>query len=478
MISRTPAASWPLLPFEQYMLDDDRPNAPMTFTVVWRLAGHVDAERMRAAVENASRSHPLLGCRIRRGRWVPAAGGVPFRRVSAMASLRPDRESIDASRDACLRATLVEPAADCEEAELRLTFHHAACDGVGAMEFSGDIFAAYRGSGTPAAAPSRSRRDAQADPSLLDDRGRLERPIVPGATWRDAMRHFFAEGRRFMADRAVALPCERSGRSSSAADPVPVRFTSEETAALRRCASGADATLNELLLAVLVAVIGRHCAAATRHHHGAWLGVVQPVSMRLPRATRLPACNNIGYAFLRRPLVDCDDWQALLPGVVQDTRAVTRLGLAGCFNDAVSLLGRLPEPLRRPLVRAMRPGTFVFSYLGDPVRRFPRGLRGAGGDVMPGPGQAAGVDLGGCRVVDFSGAPPPRPGTELAILASLFGQQLTLWLRPSAALSGSVSWTILTGAIDSAVRSLIATEPADRFPRERHGPMIVAEGQG
>lgn len=477
MIGRAPDPSWPLVPFEQYMLDDDRPGAPMTFTVAWRLAGRVDAARMRAAVAEASRAHPLLGCRVHGGRWVPAAGGVPFRLVTAAAAPLADREAIDPFREACLRAALVEPAGDRVESELRLTFHHAVCDGVGAMEFSGDVFAAYRGAGTALSASSLSRRDGQADPRLLDDRGRLERPDVPGATWRDAVRHFLAEGRRFMADRAVAIPCERSGGSSPADAPVPVRFSAEETAALRRHASAMDATLNELLLAVLVSVIGRHCAAATSHRRGAWLGVVQPVSMRPPRPTRLPACNNIGYAFLRRPLVDCADWRALLRGVVQEARAVTRLGLAGCFNDAVDVLGRLPGPLRRTLVRAMRPGTFVFSYLGDPVRRFPRGLRGAGEDVGPGP-QAAGVDLGGCQVVDFSGAPPPRPGTELAILASLFGQRLTLWLGPSTALRGDASWTLLVEAIDSAVRSLIVTEPLAGVPRERSGHRNVVEGQG
>jgi hypothetical protein len=181
-----PAPGWPVLPFEQYMLDDDRPAAPMTFTVVWRLAGRVDGGRLRAAVAAACRQHPLLGCRVDRGRWVPVAGGVPFRLVPANAP-RPDPETIDPRRDACLRVALVEPAADAGEWELRLCFHHAVCDGVAAMEFSGDVFTAYRGGSLKTSGRGGSRRDPPVDPGLLADRGRLERPVVPGATWRDAV---------------------------------------------------------------------------------------------------------------------------------------------------------------------------------------------------------------------------------------------------------------------------------------------------
>jgi len=78
------------------------------------------------------------------------------------------------------------------------------------------------------------------------------------------------------------------------------------------------------------------------------------------------------------------------------------------------------------------------------------------------------LDLGDCRVVDFRGAPPPRPGTELAILASLFGQRLTLWLRPSGPLRGSASWGLLPEAIELAVRNLPAAESGRQGSPQRH----------
>jgi hypothetical protein len=449
MTRQSPAAVWPFVPFERYMLDDDRPGSPMTFTVIWRFAGRLDAARMHDAITRTVVSHPLLGCRAGRHAWVPAAAGVAFRRVASAAELEPDWESIDPYRDACLRVAIVEAAADAAETELRLTFHHAACDGVGAMEFSGDVFAAYRGRGGAAVSAAGARRGAPADPVLLGDRGRLDRPAVPGATWWDAASLFLGEVPRFLADGAAVIPCTTPGSGAGPTGLHPIRFDAEETMLLRRHASALGATLNELLLAMLVDTIGRHCAAASPHRRAAWLGVVQPVSMRPTRPARLPACNNIGYAFLRRPLAACRGWPRLLPGILADERAIKGMGLAACFNDAIAVLGRLPASLRRPLVRSMRPGTFVFSYLGDPVRRFPRSI----------PRDAAGLDLGGCHLVDFSGAPPTRPGTELAVLGSLFGQRLTLWLRPSRRLAADASFATLTSAVEATIRAGLVTQP-------------------
>ena len=65
----------PLVAFERYMLADDRPEYPMTFTLTLRLAGTVDREAFEAAVDEALARHPLLvalveGSSRRRPRWV------------------------------------------------------------------------------------------------------------------------------------------------------------------------------------------------------------------------------------------------------------------------------------------------------------------------------------------------------------------------------------------------------------------------
>ena len=67
------------------------------------------------------------------------------------------------------------------------------------------------------------------------------------------------------------------------------------------------------------------------------------------------------------------------------------------------------------------------------------------------------IDVGDFKIVNFSVAPPPRNGTEVAILASLFGQRLTLWMRPSQRLSGTVSMKKLRMLVEAAVRDCICS---------------------
>lgn len=142
--------------------------------------------------------------------------------------------------------------------------------------------------------------------------------------------------------------------------------------------------------------------------------------------------------------------------MISDSRAVGKYGLAGCFHDAIAVLQKVPNPFRKWFVRSMRPGTFVFSYLGDPRRRFAQPL-GMSQDT---------VDLGDCKIVGFSAAPPPRKGTELGILASLFGQRLTVWVRPSQRLAGTSSMKDLFALIETAIREQVTASempPATSF---------------
>jgi hypothetical protein len=55
----------PLVPFEHYMLTDDRADYPMTFFLQLRFAGSMDQPRFRAALDSAVALHPLLRAHVR-----------------------------------------------------------------------------------------------------------------------------------------------------------------------------------------------------------------------------------------------------------------------------------------------------------------------------------------------------------------------------------------------------------------------------
>jgi hypothetical protein len=58
-------ARLPLVPFEHYMLADDRPDYPMTFCFRLRFTGRLDAHLFSAALNAALGVHPLLHAYVR-----------------------------------------------------------------------------------------------------------------------------------------------------------------------------------------------------------------------------------------------------------------------------------------------------------------------------------------------------------------------------------------------------------------------------
>lgn len=137
----------PLAPFEWYMLEDDRPDYPMTFSLRLRLSGRIRREVFEAALDEARGRHPLLCARIehrpRRGPcWELADEVSPFLDWDdAGVPLRhPAGEAMDLTSEAGLRLWVRQ---DTGTASVILQFHHACCDGLGGLQFAGDLLAAY-----------------------------------------------------------------------------------------------------------------------------------------------------------------------------------------------------------------------------------------------------------------------------------------------------------------------------------------------
>jgi hypothetical protein len=155
---------------------------------------------------------------------------------------------------------------------------------------------------------------------------------------------------------------------------------------------------------------------------GNWMNAVVPINMRLPHPSRIPASNGIGYALFRRRKSDCENVIQNARTLASEMELVQRWHLGGAFIDSLATLSSLPTWLATAIMRVSRPGTFVFSNVGDPARRMCTRYTTDG----------KAIDVGDCRIVDFAAAPPTRCGTEVAILVSLFCQRLTLWIRVGA----------------------------------------------
>jgi NRPS condensation-like uncharacterized protein len=405
------------------MVDDDSADFPMNFTAVWSCEGSVDLDRLQQSLDDVLRNHPLLTSRLENAMWVSSNDRVV---IQQMDCCRDESKKVELEAWVVpLVVRLVDKRAG--STEIQMTFHHAVCDGIGATEFCGDVFMAYANDFFGDFGKRKiAKRKQLGAVELLNSRNQLARPVVEGVSWFDAIRFLADEAKWFFLDRATAIPCDGiDDNVVRSAQLLSIQLTREETVALRHSADMRGASLNEFLMALLTGVIGNFCEAPGQSRKS-WVGMVQPVNMRPRLSQRMPAANGIGYAFYRRRIDECRCWEDLLPKLIDDSRAVVKYGLAGCFHDALAILQKIPSPLRQWFVRSMKPGTFVFSYLGDPRRRFAHSLAG----------EQESIDVGDFKIVNFSVAPPPRNGTELAILASLFGQRLTFGFDQVRSLQG------------------------------------------
>lgn len=454
-----PQLNLSVTPFEWYMLEDDSQSYPMVFTVHFLIEGDLHLEEMRQAFVQTLHSHPLLASRA-----VIAGDGARYRwdiepnpQVAAFThafsgpnELTDFSHRIDPCRGPNSRLVLCR-LSDLPQRKkqylLAFRFHHAVTDGIGSFEFCSDVFQAYlrmvkKESEEIFNGDRRPRRVSRKalSPALLPDRGLLDRriphPVKPSTAYyflaKEVAKFLFLFPARIRSIRSSkALPQPPTNISTATeiqhfncetflgvqCDVSGFEVSPEIVDILRRFAQEHEATLNHILLAATFRAFGAMPVRWSLFAHP-WVAVL-PVNMRRPTTNRIPAHNGIGYAFVRRSKIACLDWRGNFPTLKTELDAVQDWKLAGLFVDALAYIRSLPRWIARRIVRSMCPGSFVWSYIGDPFRRFPDKL--VENDQLP--------QLDTCEITNFFGAPPTRNGTETAILVTLWKDSIRLWFR-------------------------------------------------
>lgn len=412
----------PLVPFERYMLADDRRGYPMTFFLRVELAGTPDQKALDAAFAEALGRHPLLTSRIvRRGlrwHWVPD-DGPPLQlqwHTSPTEPAWPVAEPIDLRRGAGIRAYVHAYAGRCS---IVVTFHHAACDGIGAFRFIGDLLAFY------------GRRTAPSDsmPVLLPVRTvslrhrgqfdlRWSEPVSRWVAFQGSVRESYKVlGRRpelLLNSRRPPADSRRAGAT------LPVEHLSPEI--YRRFCARADelgVTANDLLLRDMFLAIREWNESQARRGSRGWLRITMPTSLRGKRDAGMPATNTLGYALVTRHAEECRDPDRLLAAIAADTQAVRKWSLGAMFVNSLSAVGRVPGLLWLGTRLGRRFSTLVLSNLGDPGRRFRARFPRCNGEIVAGNLTLKGV----------VGAPPIRPGTRAAVALWNYADRLSATLN-------------------------------------------------
>jgi hypothetical protein len=413
----------PLAPFEEYMLADDRPAYPMNFFIRLRFSGTFDRPALDSALQTALARHPLLSAVVqqtgrKRPQWIEANHCRPAIRRLPQPPHRayPHAEGIDLRAEPGLRLSVVEGT---QSADLLAQFHHACCDGLGALLFLGDLLVAY------ALATDTAAQGATL--SLLEEerlRGRGRFGLTPRKLL--AMAHRQLVGVlgvwQFFAHAPVpAAPYHTPPAAQPLPDSYPaactVEFAEHELDGLRHSAAQTGVTLNDLLardlFLALAAWKSRHFSP--RDHQ--WLRLSVPINLRTPADRKLPAANAVSMVFLDRRPRDFADPVRLLVGIHRQMERIKRLRLGLTFVWSVTAVRALPGGLARMAAADQCSATCVLTNLGRPLASTPL------------PRQQGRIAVGGAVLEGIDMLAPLRPYTCAAFAVYRYAGRLCICLH-------------------------------------------------
>ena len=435
----------PLTAFEEYMLLDGTADHPMEFFFRLRFDGGMRREDLEAAADEAVARHPLLAARIdRRGggrpRFVAAAADARRPAAADRTGLElvhtavalgdfdayPALAPLDPLRGPLVRLTLVTAteAATADgtgPVDLIAQFHHAACDGLGALDFLDDLLELC-----DARLAGRPPRLDRLDPGRLRSRGRFGLDAWSLLVSLPRQARGLEGVWKFLGNRPVRL--QRADGKAAAHGPVArcpatvsVACDAATTAALRRLATREGVSLNELAACELFrslreALPATPSGSAPNVAAGGVIRLSVPMNLRRASDRRLPAANVVSMVFLDRSAGQIDDPAGLLRSIHEEMQLIRRLGLGMTFIFTLWAARRLPGGIAR-LVRNQRTAaTALFTNIG---RIFRRAARSGGGTVR----------IGKAALVSVDCLAPLRRGTALAVTAAERGDSLCFTLR-------------------------------------------------
>lgn len=442
----------PLVPFERFMLIDDRPEHPMTFYTETRFAGDIDPNALQQAAMAAARRSPLLSSRIEEIDGVPHwRAWNDFRvfvdEVSPEAIHTPPRGvSFDLQKEIGWRVWFSRQDG---HSVLRMQFHHAACDGKGAAQVFIDLMTGY--------SQLTASQENQVAWGKLRPEGLVDRGVFPPVkSTRTVSRWQAIKGAwDFHMRKPKPLASVRS-KSIVLENREPLQweqfeFTAAETEHFRQNAREQNCTLNDIATALLFQTLASWQAThtANRPHHR--LRILIPTDLRSRADGRLPAANRMGFAFLTRSASQSEDWDSLVEGVQAETEFIKDTQAGRFFLNDMAFLTGHPKLLSLLLRRTGCMATAVLTNLDDPIRRFRRRF----------PVNDGRITVGNLSITAIYGLPPIRSGTRAGFGICHCNGKMSLSLQTDPAwFTRADTRTLLVSYSDTWRKWIAASSPS------------------
>lgn len=454
----------PLTAFERFMLADESSDFPMVFYLQVRLAGVVDRDVMRLAVDDALSRHPLLCCTVQKtwrgGHWVWAGDQVtePDWDRDRWMGQEPWRQPIDLSNAIGLRVWGEQHA---DHAIITMQFHHACCDGIGAAQFLEDVAIAYArhhavSVGQETDLPEMRSVDLELLKTRNDSNGRRVADL-PGSIFYRAY-IILKYTLRYLCQKKLPFISRFSGENAdrqTGLGLVSLKLTRAETRGLRSVAKQSNASLNDLLVRELMLLSHRWNRRSAKPKLSLpslripTMCVLVPTSLRGPLDHELPACNVVSYVFMARSVRLMEQPEKLLCSIRDEMQLVHQFQAGWLFIQAIQSLQRLPGMFRL-IMRGTRDtcmSTTVLSHMGNMLNGISSRL----------PREGKTIKMGNLLVEDVCGIPPIRQGTAVAFSTIMANGTLSVSIRCCA---GRFSASDVQDVLNAFVQQLRQTASA------------------
>ncbi len=425
--------------FEYYMVTDDRPSHPMVFVMVVHVVGLLHKPEFQNSLQELIASHPLLGCRVEKRpdkglSWVPfvsVENVLEWNDVDSETAAHsvPEVRSIDISSQSGINVKVLAAA---DRAQMVMYLHHACCDGIGALQLIGELFARY---GRRTTSPDMKQPEFDAvSPEVLLQRENYDAGEAAAKRQKKSLGRIIGKVSRLLLRAPIRLASSADfqlvSRGTSDSSTASVRQMNSHAIqsrvlpksvhrALRAFAAQANVSINDLFIREMMLQICDWNRKGGIKFGRRWIRLAIPLSMRTSTHDGMPSANVVSYALVTRRERDCDDSAELLRSIHQQTSDVlfNREGIV-CLK-LFRVLRRIPGAMKMFLSFKTVLSTMVLANVGDVRRRFNGRF----------PLQKGRWVAGNVLIEQIHGVAPVRPNTRAAMSIGDYAGDLSISLR-------------------------------------------------